>query len=665
MSRPDFFPEVERVDGTRSKTKFRLLTALVALVFIFDLVLLAVADHRRSEARAQQQLRHFAELFEQSLDASLAVANLEMWAMIDDISYVPLRNKQYIEQSYGRRMRRAMLEIEQIDSLVLLSTDGTVMWSTAEGLLGMNLADRAYFANAITLSRGEYTVGSPITSRANSRHLTPIAWPVISRSGELRGVVASSLGAEYFGKLLSLQDVGDDMIVRLVTADGASAFAIGPEEAIDTSQLMTATRPLPEVGLRIEVSRTRKAVMRTFWERTIIFGLITSALSVIVLVSVLRTRAQSVKLASALKQSELDRMKIQATQREFDAIFENVGDGIVVFDDLGTLHRSNLAARQFLNAKDDESAVNCLRNRLPLLTEIPKETAVIPLSLPQTGCAETPQTMQCRVMKLQLYGAEIAYCVLEDISAQERLSETRMSFITSVNHELRTPLTSLSGALDLLRDRFGAELPAGASKLVSMATRNADRLLVLVNDILTLQAIDQNQLLISLEPIRVSDALCDAVQTNAGYGLGRNVTIAADPLPDGEDAIVMLDPIRLQQILSNLVSNAIKYSPQGSQVRIGAELLPDSVRFYVTDRGPGIPSDALGRLFERFGKPIHGRDLQASGTGLGLAITRELVQRQGGEISVTSRSQFDGAQDTGTTFHIRFPRHTKDTGHTT
>ncbi|WP_163852094.1 ATP-binding protein [Pseudooceanicola aestuarii] len=664
MARPDYYPEADFAVDRRSRTQFRLLMITVVLVFLAGMFLLAWTDHRRSAARAHQQLGYFAELFQQSLEASLNIANLKMWAMIDDISYVPFRQTENVDDIYGRRLRRTVEDVPQIDSLLLIDTEGTVMWSTTEVMVGLNLADRAYFQKAITMSRGEFTVGSPINSRGTARRLTPIAWPIISSAGELRGIFVSSLGEPYFAELLSLQGVEDDMIVRIVTADGATAFATGTDGLADPGRLMTASRPIGALGLEIQVSRSRRAVLRNYWDRTLAFGFIATLLFFTVLLSAIRARSQSVMLAAGLKRSEQDRLKIQTTQREFDAIFENVGDGIVVFDDIDTLHRSNLAARRFLDVDDDESAVHRLRERLPPFADIPKETAVYPLNLAPRDPGGPPQRLQCRVMKLHLYGTDIAYCVLEDISAEERLAETRMSFVTSVNHELRTPLTSLSGALDLLRARFEAELPAGAKKLVNMAARNADRLLVLVNDILTLQAIDQQQLSINREPVAVAEALSEAVTTNTGYGVGRDVSIAADPLPTGEDPVLLLDRVRLQQVLANLISNAIKYSPPGSQVRIGAEIHPRSVRFYVSDTGPGIPEDALDRLFDRFTKPVHGHDIQVSGTGLGLAITRELVHRQGGEITVESRAQADGAKDSGTTFHVSFQRQSGTEGQT-
>lgn len=243
---------------------------------------------------------------------------------------------------------------------------------------------------------------------------------------------------------------------------------------------------------------------------------------------------------------------------------------------------------------------------------------------------------------------------------QEQLIAARTAFITSVNHELRTPLTSLSGAIDLLQDRFTEALPAGAKKLISMAARNSDRLLVLVNDILTLQAIDQQRLNIVMEKVDAKRMLCEAVATNSGYGLGNGIRLVAETPEEAEGAAFCADATRLQQVFSNLISNAIKYSPAGGEVTIGARIDAETVTFSVRDTGPGIPKSAQPRIFDRFAKPLHNRQIQVSGTGLGLAITRELVIRQGGSIRFETRSIEDGEKPSGTTFLVSFPRKTDD-----
>lgn len=177
---------------------------------------------------------------------------------------------------------------------------------------------------------------------------------------------------------------------------------------------------------------------------------------------------------------------------------------------------------------------------------------------------------------------------------------------------------------------------------------------MLVNDILTLQAIDQQQLSVQMEPVGVADALTEAVAINSGYGLGAQVTLTCDTPDIPDDVFIQADRSRLQQIFSNLISNAVKYSPRNGVVRIGARVDGGMVEFHVRDSGPGIPEAARDWVFERFAKPVHEKGTQASGTGLGLAITRELALRQDAGIDFTSVTMQDDPQNTGTEFTVTF-----------
>ena len=160
----------------------------------------------------------------------------------------------------------------------------------------------------------------------------------------------------------------------------------------------------------------------------------------------------------------------------------------------------------------------------------------------------------------------------------------------------------------------------------------------------------------------MSEVLSEAIAANTGYGVNRDVQLDIHAGPNAaQEAYVQVDTVRMQQIFSNLISNAVKYTPRGGTVKIGAEVDDQWVTFYVCDAGPGIPRSAHDRMFKRFADPVHSRENQANGTGLGLAITRELVLRQDGDISFETRSEEDGDENPGTTFYVRFAR---DTGAT-
>ena len=639
---------------TKRLLRFFALMAVLVSVFFAGLFLLVRSDYRRTMDEAQQQLNHIAELFEQSVESSLNIANLRMWALIDRMAEVPTLDTETMDEVYFDLLTGAVQDIDQIDSLVMIAPDGEVFWSTARPLIGRNLIDRGYFQRALTLGYGEFAVGTPIISRATDRRLTPIAWPLLKADGQLRGVVASSMGEDYFGGLLTLTDIASDMQVSIVTEDGATAFMAGNLSGDFRDGLLEASAKVPSLGVTITVKRDREDVLAAFRIRTVIFAVTAALLFFTVIGAAINLQIKQIQLAQSLARSEYDKRRILGVQQEFEAIFENVADGIVVFDADHQFHRSNRKAREFLKADGDSAAVARLRELLPPMASIGQDVSIHRIEVAGKCDGEGKQTIQCRLMQLNLHDQTIHYCVLADVSAEERLSEARAGFVTSVNHELRTPLTSLAGSLEVLSERFAADLPTGAARLVAMATRNADRLLMLVNDILTLQAIDQQQLSVQMEPVSVADALTEAVAINSGYGLGAQVTLTCDTPDIPDNVFIQADRSRLQQIFSNLISNAVKYSPRNGVVRIDARVDGGMVEFHVRDSGPGIPEAARDWVFERFAKPVHEKGTQASGTGLGLAITRELALRQDAGIDFTSVTMQDDPQNTGTEFTVTF-----------
>jgi signal transduction histidine kinase len=631
-----------------NRQRFVLAILMLVAVFVLGITYLVRSDYNRTLTEAEKHLEYFAELFEQSVESGLLSANLQIGNMIDRFTAAPAEGTSDIENRYGDMLRSAVRKIDQIDSLVVIAPNGIVVWSSVANLKNVFLGDRKYFQAAMKLKSHEFSVGVPLFSRASGRRLTPIAWPIISSSNEVLGVIVSSLGEDYFSDVLTLNDFPEDMQVDVLTSDGAAAFQSEDRSLGITQKDVHASRKIVTLGLTITVSRSQEAVMAAFYQRTAGFLAIANLLFATLIGMAIRLQAKSNQLAIGLIQSEKANHSIRTAQREFDTIFENVGDGIVIFNKDGSLKRTNKIARKLLGDDDSEQAVERLRTLLPNFAELDTDLRVHHIR------KDDGESLQCRVMKLTSNNQDVAYCVLADISAEERLAAARDNFVTSINHELRTPLTSLSGSLELLQYRFTSDLPAPAKRLVTMASRNADRLLLLVNDILTLQAIDQGQFHVRAVPLEVNLALEDAVASNSGYGLASGVKLICERFEKG---LVFVDPDRLQQIFSNLISNAIKYSPANGTVKIGAAATKGQITFYVRDNGPGIPRSSRDRLFDRFATPIHDTDVQVNGTGLGLAISKQLVERQGGTITFETYTEQDEVHSTGTVFFLTFKSH--------
>lgn len=232
--------------------------------------------------------------------------------------------------------------------------------------------------------------------------------------------------------------------------------------------------------------------------------------------------------------------------------------------------------------------------------------------------------------------------IVRDITQRKKIETEKLETVSIVSHELRTPLTSIKGSLRLLRSGAGGQLGPKAQTMVDVADRNSDRLLAIVNDILDYEKIKSSKMTMTFEPLELQSFLSDMIAENEGYGNEHNVSIILSPF-DG-DAYVMADRIRLSQVMSNLISNAIKFSPKNGKVELGVVDRDEHWRVVVADHGPGIMEKYRSTIFDGFVQARAVDGVERKGTGLGLAITKQIVVAHNGKID------FDTEIDVGTTF---------------
>jgi two-component system phosphate regulon sensor histidine kinase PhoR len=217
--------------------------------------------------------------------------------------------------------------------------------------------------------------------------------------------------------------------------------------------------------------------------------------------------------------------------------------------------------------------------------------------------------------------------MLRDLTELRRLETVRRDFLSNISHELRTPLASLKALSESLE--MGAlEDPKAGQRFIDLMKKELDALAHLVSELLELSRIESGQVPLKLEavdPCTLISQVAERMSIQAQQaGMKLNVDCPEDLPP------VLADPPRLEQVILNLVHNAIKFSPQGGEVTVQASAGQDEVTFTVRDNGVGIPAIDLPRIFERFYKTAQGRQLE--GTGLGLAIAKHLVEAHGGRI---------------------------------
>jgi len=239
------------------------------------------------------------------------------------------------------------------------------------------------------------------------------------------------------------------------------------------------------------------------------------------------------------------------------------------------------------------------------------------------------------------------YSLGTDVTALKRVDRMKSEFVSTVSHELRTPLTSIRGSLGLIVGGVAGDLPPMAKNLVGIATSNCERLIRLINDILDSEKIESGKMRFDMQVTELAPLLAQVLVANEGFADQHKVKLALDIQAEG--VMVSVDSDRLTQAATNLISNAVKFSPAESFVYIRLLCSNRRVRVEVADSGPGIPEEFRKRIFQKFSQADTSDTRQKGGTGLGLNISRAIVERMGGSVGFTSQT------GVGTVFYFELP----------
>ncbi|MFM7321974.1 MAG: ATP-binding protein [Armatimonadota bacterium] len=246
--------------------------------------------------------------------------------------------------------------------------------------------------------------------------------------------------------------------------------------------------------------------------------------------------------------------------------------------------------------------------------------------------------------------------VVRDVTRETEVDRMKTEFVSTVSHELRTPLTAIKGYVDLILGGQTGPLTDTQREFLTLTSASTERLTALINDILDISRIEQGGGNLRRVPVRYGPLLEHAVQMLDGQARARRLVLTADPLD--QDVAVLGDPDRIAQVLFNLISNGIKYTPAGGRIHVRVETDAAMVTTRITDTGIGIASSDRERIFERFYRSDNSSTRAAGGTGLGLAISKAIVDRMQGTLD------FDSEPGKGTTFVFTLPRATEDVDET-
>jgi signal transduction histidine kinase/DNA-binding response OmpR family regulator len=333
---------------------------------------------------------------------------------------------------------------------------------------------------------------------------------------------------------------------------------------------------------------------------------------------------------------------------------ESLEEGIAVFDEAGTLITANDAYARLLDLPEtlrrNGSPLGAHAENISAKNSGPEGSRLLRALSGADGDTIELQSRQGRTLSLSSrLSAQrrriIVTCA--DVTDRREVERLKDEFVSTVSHELRTPLTSITGSLGLLAGGAAGELPPRAARLVEIAHKNVDRLSRLVNDLLDIDRIESGQLEFRRERIDLRTVAAHAVEQNRPYAERYEVMLDCQVL--STPAPVIGDSDRLLQAATNLISNAVKYSPAGGWVTVAVTNREGRARLSVTDRGPGIPESFRKALFQRFAQADASDRRARQGTGLGLSIALAIVGRHGGSIEVETES------GKGTTMHIDLP----------
>ncbi len=334
---------------------------------------------------------------------------------------------------------------------------------------------------------------------------------------------------------------------------------------------------------------------------------------------------------------QLSRAAIERALAEQETLFDSMIEGVLLLDEQGRIRIANCAFHRLFGtnaALRGKTPLEALRRHevSDLLERLGGESSVLDYEMKLPGLEERWLQINAAVINGNDGRRLGAILVFHDLTRLKQLERTREEFVANVSHELRTPLSLIKGYAETLLDSARND-PALTERFLKIIERNTHRLDLLIQDLLTISALESGRIKLNLQPVNVRQ-LAEKVLGDLKTRAGAKSVKLVNGVPD---LTATADENRLEQVLANLVDNAIKYGrAQGTVIIGGRKDDADKIEIFVQDDGPGIPPESLDRVFERFYRVDKARSREQGGTGLGLSIVKHIVQNHGGKVWVKS-----------------------------
>jgi two-component system phosphate regulon sensor histidine kinase PhoR len=338
---------------------------------------------------------------------------------------------------------------------------------------------------------------------------------------------------------------------------------------------------------------------------------------------------------------------LEAERTKLVSVLDQMTDGVLIIDAQGQVQLVNPAAQRIFGISERSALGNSIaevirHHQLVELWKLCQETGQSQVT--SVDLTSRRMLLQSTAIPLSQALPGSVLMVFQDLTQVRRLENIRRDFVSNISHELRTPLASLKALTETLQESALDDPPA-ARRFLSRMETEVDSLSLMVQELLELSRIESGKVPLQLEPVGPTGLLTAAVGRLGLQAERAGLQISIQSMEDLPS--VLADPRRIEQVVTNLLHNAIKFTPPGGRIELAAEQAGDMIQFSVRDTGAGISTESLPRIFERFYKADQSRT--GGGTGLGLAITRHLVEAHGGRVWAES------VEGQGATFYFTLP----------
>ncbi|MFH2145844.1 MAG: ATP-binding protein [Candidatus Omnitrophota bacterium] len=340
------------------------------------------------------------------------------------------------------------------------------------------------------------------------------------------------------------------------------------------------------------------------------------------------------KVEEATIELKQENVRIKREKERINSVLKNIAEGLVIVDNEGKVLLLNPAAEQLLGVNKEEKVgkhiLEGLRDEHMVSLSKEKQQA-IEIELAGTN-NQTKKTLRASTAVIENDAGETIgmVSVLSDITKQKELDRMKDAFVSHVSHELRTPLISIQKSIELVLESVADKLDAQQKQFLEIAGNNANRLTRLVNDILDIAKLESGHMNPQYDKVKPASVLSEVFEMLNGWAQTRKIMLEATGF---ENLEIEADAKMLNQVFTNLIGNAIKFTPAEGKITVSVEATDTEIKCSVKDTGAGIPPESVKRIFDKFEQSkIMPQDTNTKGSGLGLAIAREIIELHGGKI---------------------------------